>query len=67
MASSAVQRKLTAILGKEGVGYSRPMGEDEAATPETLTACRRGFVSQIGNQTGHVVDAKGDAILRKAS
>ncbi len=30
---------------------------------ETLTACRKVFVSQIESHRGRVVDAKGDAIL----
>ena len=49
MASSDVQRKLTAILSADVVGYSRLMGADEEATIETLTAYRKVFLSQIEN------------------
>ena len=63
MASSDVQRKLTAILCADAVGYSRLMGADEEATIETLTAYRKVFLSQIESHRGSVVDAKGDAIL----
>ncbi len=38
MASPKTQRKLTAILCADVVGYSRLMGDDEEATIETLTA-----------------------------
>jgi TolB-like protein/Tfp pilus assembly protein PilF len=63
MASSDVQRKLTAILCADVVGYSRLMGADEEATIETLTAYRKVFLSHIESHRGRVVDAKGDAIL----
>ncbi len=61
--ASKTQRKLTAILSADVVGYSRLMGADEEATIETLTAYRKVFVSQIESHRGSVVDAKGDAIL----
>ena len=41
------QRKLTAILSADVVGYSRLMGDDEEATIETLTAYRKVFTSEI--------------------
>ena len=63
MASSDVQRKLTAILVSDVVGYSRLMGDDEEATLETLTAYRKVFTSSIPKFRGRVVDAKGDALL----
>ena len=59
----STQRKLTAILCADVVGYSRLMGADEEATIETLTAYRKVFVSEIKKHRGRVVDAKGDAIL----
>ena len=58
-----IQRKLTAILCADVVGYSRLMGADEEATIETLTAYRKVFTSKIKKHRGRVVDAKGDAIL----
>ena len=36
MATEGFKRKLTAILSADAVGYSRLMGEDEAATVRTL-------------------------------
>ncbi|MCZ6557008.1 MAG: adenylate/guanylate cyclase domain-containing protein, partial [SAR324 cluster bacterium] len=62
-AKKDTQRKLTAILCADVVGYSRLMGADEEATIETLTAYRKVFTSKIKNHRGRVVDAKGDAIL----
>ena len=38
MALSNTQRKLTAILNAEVVGYPCLMGADEGATVETITA-----------------------------
>ena len=63
MASKTTQRKLTAILCADVVGYSRLMGDDEEATVATLTAYRKVFTSNIKKHRGRVVDAKGDAIL----
>ncbi|MCZ6646459.1 MAG: adenylate/guanylate cyclase domain-containing protein [SAR324 cluster bacterium] len=63
MAAQDTQRKLTAILCADVVGYSRLMGDDEEATVETLTAFRKVFLLGIENHRGRVVDAKGDAIL----
>ncbi len=57
------QRKLTAILSADVVGYSRLMGDDEEATVATLGAYRKVFTSEIKKHRGRVVDAKGDAIL----
>ena len=47
MASSDVQRKLTAILCADVVGYSRLMGENEAATLRLLTEYRQAFSDYI--------------------
>ncbi len=63
MASKGTQRKLTAILCADVVGYSHLMGADEEATSETLTAYRKFFASEIKQHRGRVADAKGDAIL----
>ena len=56
MASSDVQRKLTAILCADVVGYSRLMGDDEEATVATLTAYGKVFTSEIKNHSGRVVE-----------
>jgi len=63
VASSDIQRKLTAILVSDVVGYSRLMGADEEATIETLTAYRKVFSSYIAQYRGRVVNAPGDSIL----
>ncbi len=57
----STQRKLTAILSADVVGYSRLMGADEEATIDTLTAYRKVFVSEIKKHHGRVVDAKGSS------
>ncbi len=54
MASPKTQRKLTAILCADVVGYSRLMGADEEATIETLTAYRKVFLSQLESHSGRV-------------
>ena len=43
----STQRKLTAILCADVVGYSRLMGDDEEATIETLTAYRKDLSNHI--------------------
>jgi len=58
MSEERVARKLTAILSADVVGYSRLMGEDDAATVATLGTYRELFVSQLGAHRGRVVDAK---------
>ena len=63
MASSEVQRKLTAILCADVVGYSLLMGEDEKATLRTLTEYRQLFADYIEKFRGRVVNAPGDSIL----
>ncbi len=47
MASSDVQRKLTASLRADAVGYSRLMGETGKATLRTLTDFRQVFSEYI--------------------
>lgn len=39
MAKERAKRKLSAILSADVVGYSRMMGEDEAATLNALNTC----------------------------
>ncbi|MCH8888557.1 MAG: adenylate/guanylate cyclase domain-containing protein, partial [SAR324 cluster bacterium] len=63
MASSDVQRKLTAILCADVVGYSRLMGENEKATLRTLTEYRQVFAGYIEKFRGRIVNAPGDSIL----
>ncbi len=63
MAASDVQRKLTAILCADVAGYSRLMGEDEAATLRALTEYRRVFFDYIEKFRGRIVNDPGDSIL----
>jgi adenylate cyclase len=63
MATDRVKRKLTAILSADVEGYSRLMGEDEAATVQTITAYRDTMSQLIQQYRGRVVDSPGDNIL----
>ncbi|MEE8554577.1 MAG: adenylate/guanylate cyclase domain-containing protein, partial [bacterium] len=63
METSTSERKLLAILVADVVGYSRLMGEDDEATVEALTACRKIFSETVGRHGGRVVNAPGDSIL----
>ncbi len=63
MATEGFKRKLTAILSADAVGYSRLMGEDEAATVRTLETYRRVISDLIQQHRGRVVDSPGDNLL----
>ncbi len=63
MATEGFKRKLAAILSADAVGYSRLMGEDEAATVRTLETYKRVISDLIQQHRGRVVDAPGDNIL----
>jgi adenylate cyclase len=67
MSEEQAKRKLAAILSADAKGYSRLMEDDEEATVQTITAYRELMVSQIQNQNGRVVDAKGDNLLAEFS
>src|SRR2546422_6962861 len=58
-----MERKLAAILSTDVKGYSRLMGEDEAATVRTLTAYRTLMATLIQQHRGRVVDSPGDNLL----
>ena len=58
-----MERKLAAILSADVTSYSRLMGEDEAATIQTLTAYREVLATLIPQHRGRVVDAVGDNLL----
>jgi len=58
-----VQRKLAAILSADVAGFSRLMGENEAATVATLGTCRNLVGDVIVNYRGRVVDMPGDNVL----
>src|SRR5437764_11380711 len=59
-----MERRLTAILAADVVGYSRLMGIDEAGTLTTLKDVRTGFIDgKIAEHQGRVVKLTGDGIL----
>jgi adenylate cyclase len=62
-----LERKLTAILSADVVGYSRLMGEDDAATVRTLTGYRETMTALIKEHRGRVVDSPGDNLLAEFS
>jgi branched-chain amino acid transport system substrate-binding protein len=63
MSPSQGQRKLTAILSADVVGYSRLMGDDEQATVDTLKQYQQAIARVIERHKGRIVDAPGDNIL----
>ena len=63
MTTDNFQRKLTAILSADVVGYSRLMAEDEAATFKTLETYKGVMFSLINQHRGRVVDSPGDNLL----
>jgi class 3 adenylate cyclase/Ca2+-binding EF-hand superfamily protein len=63
MTTPGFKRKLSAIFMSDVVGYSRLMGEDEAATLKTLSTYQGVMDGLIKQHRGRVVDAPGDAVL----
>jgi class 3 adenylate cyclase/TolB-like protein/Flp pilus assembly protein TadD len=62
-ASGPHQRKLAAILCADVVGFSRLMGEDEAATYDALRRLRRAIDPLIAAKSGRIVSSAGDGFL----
>ena len=60
---AAPERKLTTILVADAAGYSRMMGEDEAATLSLLRSYRELIGGQIARHRGRVVSTSGDNVL----
>src|SRR5438046_4067279 len=59
-----MERRLTAILAADVVGYSRLMGSDEAGTLTALKDVRTGFIDgKIAEHQGRIVKLTGDGIL----
>ena len=64
MSEEGVERKLTAILVADVVGYSRLMGEDEAGTLARLKSLRKELVQpKIAGGRGRIVKLMGDGLL----
>jgi adenylate cyclase len=57
------KRKLTAVFSADVAGYSRLMGEDEAATVKTLESYKHVMFSLIKQHRGRVIDSPGDNLL----
>ena len=63
MPLDSVERRLSAILSADVVGYSRLMAADEQSTVRTITAYRNEIANLVGDHRGRVVDATGDNAL----
>jgi class 3 adenylate cyclase len=59
---SSMQRRLAAILAADIAGYSRLMGEDEAATVRDLKAHQAAVLPLVGRYGGRIIDTAGDGI-----
>ena len=67
MATEGFKRKLTTLFSAAVAGYSRLMGQDEAATVETITTYREVMSVLIKQHRGRVVDSPGDNLLAEFS
>ena len=63
MADEDYKRKLTTIFSADAVGYSRLMGDDEAATVRTIEFYRKILSDLITRHRGQVIDSPGDNLL----
>ena len=57
------KRRLAAILAADIAGYSRLMGENEAATVRDLKGHQAVLLPLIGHYGGRIIDTAGDGIL----
>ena len=63
MAKESFKRKMSAVFSADVVGYSRLMGEDEAATVDTITSYRKIMADLVQQHRGRIVDTPGDNVL----
>jgi adenylate cyclase len=64
MATARLERRLSAILAADVVGYSRLMERDEAGTFERLKQLRKELIEPVLEQYGgRFVDLKGDGAI----
>ena len=61
--STSMGRRLAAILAADIAGYSRLMGEDEAATVRDLKGHQAVVLPLVGRYGGRIIDTAGDGIL----
>jgi len=67
MTTEGFKRKLTTLFSADVAGYSRLMGQDEAATVETITTYREVMSELIKQHRDRVVDSPGDNLLAEFS
>jgi TolB-like protein/class 3 adenylate cyclase len=63
MGAEGFKRKITAIMSSDVVGYSKLMGDDEAATVKTLESYKGVMSALIDQHRGRVIDSPGDNML----
>jgi adenylate cyclase len=63
MSAEGFKRKITAIMSSDVVGYSKLMGNDEAATVKTLEVYKSVMSALIDQHRGRVIDSPGDNML----
>lgn len=63
MDQGTFKRKLTTIFTTDAVGYSKLMGDDEAATVKTITTYQKIMADLITQYCGRVIDSPGDNLL----
>jgi len=61
--SSALPRRLAAILSADIAGYSRLTTEDEAGTVRALKGHQAAILPMIGQHGGRIIDTAGDGIM----
>jgi TolB-like protein/class 3 adenylate cyclase/Tfp pilus assembly protein PilF len=59
----SIRRRLAAILAADIAGYSRLMGQDEAATVRDLKGHQAVILPLVGRHGGRIIDTAGDGIL----
>ena len=67
MAQEQFKRKLTTIFSANVAGYSRLMGEDEAATVKTLEQYKQVMSELIRLHRRRVIDSPGDNLLAEVT
>jgi len=58
-----IRRRLAAIVAADIAGYSRLMGEDEAATVHDLKGHQAAVLPLVARHGGRIIDTAGDGIL----
>src|SRR5512147_763388 len=59
----SIKRRLAAILAADIAGYSRLMGQDEAATVRDLKGHQAVILPLVSRRSGRIIDTAGDGIL----